>query len=73
MPQKLGREFVIQVKGKVQERTSKNPNIPTGDIEVLVYELTVLNNSITPPFIIEDETDGGGRLTYEISLFRYST
>ncbi|RNC87899.1 MAG: aspartate--tRNA ligase [Winogradskyella sp.] len=60
--QKLGREFVVQVKGKVQERASKNPNIPTGDIEVLVSELTVLNNSITPPFTIEDETDGGDDL-----------
>ena len=60
--QKLGREFVIQVKGKVQERASKNPNIPTGDIEVLVSELTVLNDSKTPPFTIEDETDGGDDL-----------
>ncbi len=60
--QKLGREFVIQVKGKVQERASKNPNIPTGDIEVLVSELTILNNSLVPPFTIEDETDGGDDL-----------
>ncbi|WP_179344348.1 aspartate--tRNA ligase [Winogradskyella ursingii] len=57
--QKLGREFVIQVKGKVQERASKNPNIPTGDIEVLVSELTILNTSKVPPFTIEDKTDGG--------------
>lgn len=56
---KLGREFVIQVRGNVIERESKNPNIPTGDIEVLVTEFTVLNESITPPFTIEDETDGG--------------
>ena len=55
----LGREFVIQVKGKVIERTSKNPNIPTGDIEILVDQLTVLNESEVPPFTIEDETDGG--------------
>ncbi|UOK43370.1 MULTISPECIES: aspartate--tRNA ligase [Flavobacterium] len=55
----LGREFVIQVKGKVIERESKNPNMPTGDIEILVSELTVLNEAITPPFTIEDETDGG--------------
>ncbi|MEZ4810037.1 MAG: aspartate--tRNA ligase [Allomuricauda sp.] len=55
----LGRETVIQVKGEVIERASKNPNIPTGDIEVLVRELTVLNKSILPPFTIEDETDGG--------------
>ncbi|SHG91773.1 aspartate--tRNA ligase [Winogradskyella jejuensis] len=60
--QKLGREFVIQVKGKVQERASKNPNIPTGEVEVLVTELTVLNSSIVPPFTIEDKTDGGDDL-----------
>ncbi|MFD1062849.1 aspartate--tRNA ligase [Winogradskyella litorisediminis] len=60
--QKLGREFVIQVKGKVQERASKNPNIPTGEIEVLVSELTILNSSIVPPFTIEDKTDGGDDL-----------
>ncbi|TYB76089.1 aspartate--tRNA ligase [Bizionia saleffrena] len=57
--QKLGREFVIQVKGKVIERASKNPNMPTGDIELLVSELTVLNESLLPPFTIEDKTDGG--------------
>ena len=57
--QRLGREFVIQVKGKVQERASKNPNIPTGDIELLVSELTVLNKATIPPFTIEDNTDGG--------------
>ena len=56
---KLGREFVIQIKGTVIERASKNPNIPTGDIEVLVSELNVLNASLVPPFTIEDETDGG--------------
>lgn len=55
----LGREFVIQVKGTVIERQSKNPNIPTGDVEILVSELTILNKSKTPPFTIEDETDGG--------------
>jgi aspartyl-tRNA synthetase len=55
----LGREFVIQVKGTVVERTSKNPNMPTGNIEVLVTELVVLNKSITPPFTIENDTDGG--------------
>ena len=60
--QKLGREFVIQVTGKVQERASKNPNIATGDIEVLVSELTILNSSIVPPFTIEDDTDGGDDL-----------
>ncbi|MBA4745511.1 MAG: aspartate--tRNA ligase [Muricauda sp.] len=55
----LGRETVIQAKGEVIERTSKNPNIPTGEIEVLVTELTILNKSLLPPFTIEDETDGG--------------
>ncbi|WP_400075209.1 aspartate--tRNA ligase [Winogradskyella sp. R77965] len=59
---KLGREFVIQVKGTVIERASKNPNIPTGDIEVLVSELNVLNASLVPPFTIEDKTDGGDDL-----------
>ena len=55
----LGREFVIQVTGQVIERESKNPNLPTGDIEVLVKELNLLNSSEIPPFTIEDETDGG--------------
>lgn len=55
----LGREFVIQVKGTVIERESKNANISTGDIEILVTELTILNAAILPPFTIEDETDGG--------------
>ena len=55
----LGREFVIQVKGTVIERESKNPNIATGEIEILVTEMTILNASLTPPFTIEDETDGG--------------
>lgn len=55
----LGRETVIQAKGQVIERASKNPNIPTGEIEVLVTELTILNKSLLPPFTIEDETDGG--------------
>nr|WP_297787400.1 aspartate--tRNA ligase [uncultured Allomuricauda sp.] len=55
----LGRETVIQARGEVIERASKNPNIPTGEIEVLVTELTILNNSLLPPFTIEDETDGG--------------
>ena len=55
----LGREFVIQVTGTVIERESKNPNMPTGDIEILVSEISVLNKSLTPPFTIEDSTDGG--------------
>ncbi|HSP11051.1 MAG TPA: amino acid--tRNA ligase-related protein, partial [Salegentibacter sp.] len=57
--QKLGREFVIQITGEVIERESKNSNIPTGEIEVLVSKLEILNASLTPPFTIEDETDGG--------------
>lgn len=58
----LGREFVIQVKGKVIERVSKNPQMPTGDIEILVTQFTLLNSSLTPPFTIENETDGGEEL-----------
>jgi aspartyl-tRNA synthetase len=58
----LGREFVIQVKGEVIERVSKNKNIPTGEVEILVKELTILNKSLVPPFTIEDETDGGDEL-----------
>ncbi|UOY08585.1 aspartate--tRNA ligase [Muricauda sp. SCSIO 64092] len=55
----LGRETVLQIKGKVIERASKNPNIPTGAIEVLVNELAILNEALLPPFTIEDESDGG--------------
>ena len=55
----LGREYVIQAKGTVIEREAKNANMSTGDIEILVTELKILNSSITPPFTIEDETDGG--------------
>jgi aspartyl-tRNA synthetase len=55
----LGREFVVQVKGTVIEREAKNKNIATGEIEILVKEMTILNASLTPPFTIEDETDGG--------------
>ncbi|MFD0761436.1 aspartate--tRNA ligase [Lutibacter aestuarii] len=58
----LGREFVIQIKGEVIERVSKNKNIPTGEVEILVKELTILNKSVIPPFTIEDETDGGDEL-----------
>ena len=58
----LGREFVVQVKGKVAERTSKNPNLPTGDIEIIATDLKVLNRSEVPPFTIEDDTDGGDDL-----------
>lgn len=55
----LGREFVLQVRGTVAERSAKNAKIPTGDVEILVSEMNVLNTSATPPFTIEDETDGG--------------
>lgn len=55
----LGREYVIQVVGKVNERFSKNLNLPTGEIEIIVSELKVLNSALTPPFTIEDNTDGG--------------
>ena len=58
----LGREFVIQITGEVIERVSKNSNIPTGEVEILVKKLTILNESKTPPFTIEDETDGGDEL-----------
>ena len=58
----LGREFVIQVTGTVIERASKNPNIPTGEIEILATALTVLNTAKVPPFTIEDQTDGGEEL-----------
>jgi len=66
--QGLGREFVIQVKGSVIERESKNPNMATGAIEVLVEELSVLNTAKTPPFTIEDQTDGGEELRMQ---YRY--
>ena len=59
---KLGREFCVQVKGEVSERQSKNPKMPTGDIEILATELNVLSESITPPFTIEDKSDGGDDL-----------
>ncbi|BAV08767.1 aspartyl-tRNA synthetase [Filimonas lacunae] len=58
----LGREYVIQVTGTAQERTNKNPNIPTGDIEIHVQSYTILNKSAVPPFTITDETDGGDDL-----------
>ena len=57
--EKLGREFVIQAKGVVAERSSKNAKIPTGDIEIKINDIKVLNSSVTPPFTIEDDTDGG--------------
>jgi len=66
--QKLGREFVIQIEGEVIERASKNPNIPTGDIEILVSKLNILNSAKLPPFTIEDTTDGGEELRMQ---YRY--
>ena len=56
---RLGREFVVQATGEVAERYSKNKNLPTGEIEILVTELNILNESLTPPFTIEEESDGG--------------
>ena len=58
----LGREFVLQVKGKVNERSNKNANIPTGEIELIVTDFTILNKSAVPPFSIQDDTDGGDEL-----------
>ena len=71
----LGREFVIQISGKVIERESKNDNISTGEIEILVDELTILNSSKTPPFTIEDKTDGGDdlRMKYRYLDIRRNT
>ena len=65
---KLGREFVIQIEGSVIERSSKNKNIPTGDIEIEVSKLSILNEAKTPPFTIENETDGGDELRMQ---YRY--
>lgn len=65
---KLGREWVIQVTGKVAERSSKNKNIPTGEIEIIAEKLTILNTSEVPPFTIEDNTDGGDDLRMQ---YRY--
>ncbi|MEM0995156.1 MAG: OB-fold nucleic acid binding domain-containing protein, partial [Bacteroidota bacterium] len=59
---KLGREFVVQASGKVRERSNKNPNRATGDIEIDVQSMTILNASKVPPFTIEDDTDGGDDL-----------
>ena len=68
MAKSIGREFVIQVSGTVIERSSKNPNIETGEIELLVSKLEILNNAQTPPFTIENETDGGEELRMQ---YRY--
>ncbi len=58
----LGREFVLQATGIVSERSNKNPNISTGDIEINVSEFKILNKSIVPPFTVQDDTDGGDDL-----------
>jgi len=70
----LGREFVLQVTGTVNERSNKNPQIPTGDIEILVHTFTILNKSATPPFTIQDDTDGGDdiRMKYRFLDLRRS-
>lgn len=59
---KLGREYVIKIEGEVAERSNKNPEMPTGDIEIIVQKLTILNEAQTPPFTIENDTDGGEEL-----------
>ena len=71
----LGREFVLQVKGTVNERSSKNANIPTGEIEITVTEFTILNKSAVPPFTIQDDTDGGDdiRMKYRFLDLRRNT
>ncbi len=72
---KLGREYVVQITGIVNERFSKNANIPTGDIEIIVSELNILNTALTPPFTIEDNTDGGDdiRMKYRYLDLRRNT
>ncbi len=72
--EQLGREFVLQVNGEVRERSNKNKHIPTGDIEIWVDELNVLNQAKTPPFTIVDDTDGGDELRMKyryLDLRRY--
>ena len=66
----LGREFVLQVTGRVIERESKNPKLPTGEIEIAADALVILNRSDVPPFTIEEESDGGDDPAYEIPLPR---
>ncbi len=71
----LGREFVLQATGKVNERSNKNPNIPTGDIEIVVSSFNILNKSALPPFTIQDDTDGGDdiRMKYRFLDLRRNT
>ena len=68
----LGREYVVQISGIVAERTSKNKNIPTGDIEIIADNLKVLNKSEVPPFTIEDNTDGGDDLRIHDLCLQYA-
>lgn len=72
---KLGREFVLKIEGKVAERSNKNLKMPTGEIEILVDKLVILNTSLTPPFTIEEQTDGGDdiRMKYRYLDLRRST
>ena len=65
---KLGREYVVKVEGKVRERSNKNPNRPTGDVEIVVSKMNILNESQTPPFTIEDDSDGGDEIRMQ---YRY--
>src|SRR5581483_6530962 len=66
--QPLGREFVLQATGTVAERSNKNPNLPTGDVEIKIASFTILNKAATPPFTIQDDTDGG----YDLRMkYRY--
>src|ERR1700722_11079097 len=71
----LGREFVVQVSGKVSERSNKNPNLSTGDIEILTTDFKILNRSAVPPFTIQDDTDGGDdlRMKYRFLDLRRNT
>ena len=71
----IGREFVLQIQGKVRERSNKNPNIPTGDIEIFVSDFKILNKSAVPPFTIKDDTDGGDdlRMKYRYLDLRRNT
>ena len=70
---KIKNEYVLYAKGKVIERSNKNKNIPTGEIEIEVEDLQIINTSETPPIIVADETDAFRRYTFKISLFRFKT
>ncbi len=66
----LGREFVLQATGTVSERSNKNPNIATGDIEIAISSYKILNKSAVPPFTIQDDTDGGDDLRLKCPLYQ---